>query len=425
MRTFCNKINLFYKRVKDVFFWTLNRYDWIVLLAVLSILGIIVRVLLFDRITDDFTVFLNNWYKSFYNFGFKAMGTSVGDYTPAYNYFLWFLSLFKIEPGSLTLLHCIKWISVSFDYLMAVFSGLIVYHMTNKNRIKAIMTYGLILFALTVFINSSLWGQCDAIYASFTIMSFYYFIKNHHRTSAIMLGIAFAFKLQTIFIIPFFAVMFLRRKANLKYLIWLPIVYTFFAIPACFAAQSFFVRFKEIWAIYFNQSTKSYKQLTLNCSTLYSLIFNNFNEEQYIASFAVPLAATIIGLFIFFIYRSKKEFNCITLMKIFTLFIMLTPFVLPHMHDRYYFIADVAIIIYVVLHPKKFYLAIMAIIVSMIGYMAYLWNVSFININGDSSLSFRFGAIIYLIVICFIAVDLLKELYPNNQNAMKIDEITK
>ena len=97
---------------------------------------------------------------------------------------------------------------------------------------------------------------------------------------------------------------------------------------------------------------------------------------------------------------------------------MLTPFVLPHMHDRYYYIADAAIMIYVVLNPKKFYLGIMAIITSMIGYMVYLWNVPFINVvpqeqsDPTKALSFRFGAILYLIVICIIAYDIFKILYP-------------
>ena len=421
MKKSLNKISLFWKRIADLFFSLLNKYDWLVLFVVLSVAGLFIRILLLGRVTDDFTVFLNNWYKGFYNDGFKAMGVNIGDYTPAYNYFLWFISIFRLEPGSIQLLHCIKWFSISFDYLIAVYSGLIVYHITNKNKVKAILTYGLVLFGLTVFINSSLWGQCDAIYASFVVMSFYYFIKNHHRASAIMLGVAFAFKLQTIFVIPFYFTMFLRRKVNLKYLIWLPIIYTIFAIPACFAANDFFARFKEIWMVYFNQSTDSYKQVSLNCPTLYSLIFNNFSEEKYVAAFAVPLALVSVGLVAFFIYRSKESFDDKTLVKIFALFVMLTPFLLPHMHERYLYIADIAIVIYVVLNPKKFYLAIVATITSMIGYMAYLWNVYFININGDSSLSFRLGAIFYLFVICSIAFDLFKELYPDNKTNVELN----
>ena len=421
MKKCLNRFGFFCKKATDFFFSFLNKYDWLILLFVLTIVGLFIRILLLDKATDDFTIFLNGWYKGFYNNGFKQMGANVGDYTPAYNYFLWFLSLFRIEPGSNTLLHCIKWFSISFDYLIAVYSGLIVFHITEKDKIKSILTYGLVLFCLTIFINSSFWGQCDSIYASFAIMSFYYFIKNHHRTSAIMLGIAFAFKLQTIFVIPFFFALFLRRKVNLKYLIWIPIVYASFAIPACFASNDFFGRFKEIWMVYFNQTTDSYKQLALNCSTLYSLIFNNFSEEKFIAAFAVPFAFIIIGLVSFFLYRSKEEFNNNTIVKVFTLFVMLTPFVLPHMHERYFYIADVAIIIYVVLNPKKFYLAIIAIITSMIGYMAYLWNIYFININGDSSLSFRLGAILYLFVIGSVGFDLFEELYPNREASKEIN----
>ena len=422
MRSFLKKVSNFWNFVADHFFAFLKKYDWIILLVIITILAVAIRIPLFPKRTGDFNTFLNKWYTNFYNDGFKAMGVTVGDYTPAYNYFLWFLSLFRLEPGSDALVYGIKIISVVFDFVLAVYCGLIVFHVTNKNKIPSILTYALVLLGLTVFINSSLWGQCDAIYASFVVMSFYYFMKKHHRTSAIMLAIAFSFKLQTIFILPFYIVMFLRRKVNLKYLIWIPLVYITFAIPACIVADNFWTRFTDILGVYVNQSANSYKQLALNCSTLYSLIFTNFKEEQYISAFAVIFAIAVIGTFVFFIYRSKEEFDDRTLVKIFILFLMLTPFVLPHMHDRYYFIADAVLMVYVVLNPKKFYVGIIGIITSMIGYMVYLWNVPFINVvpqeqsDSTKALSFRFGAILYLIAICVIAYDLFKNIYPKDKN---------
>ena len=118
MKNILEKMSYFWKKIADAFFGFLKKYDWIVLLIVLTIFGIVIRVLLFDKVTDDFTIFLNNWYKNFYDDGFMAMGRNVGDYTPAYNYFLWFFSIFRLEPGSLQLLRCIKTISISFDYLI-------------------------------------------------------------------------------------------------------------------------------------------------------------------------------------------------------------------------------------------------------------------------------------------------------------------
>ena len=79
---------------------------------------------------------------------------------------------------------------------------------------------------------------------------------------------------------------------------------------------------------------------------------------------------------------------------------------------------DVGVIIYALMNPKKFNVAIMVILNSMIGYMVYLWNIPFINVvpqeqmDATKSLSFRFGAIIYLIAIIIVSVDLFKELYP-------------
>ena len=118
------------------------------------------------------------------------------------------------------------------------------------------------------------------------------------------------------------------------------------------------------------------------------------------------------------IYRSKETFTKRTLMKIFVLFAMLVPYFLPHMHERYFFIADAIVIIYALINPKKFYIAILAILNSMIGYMVYLWNIPFINVvpqesfDSTKALSFRFGAIIYLVAIIIVSIDLFKEIYP-------------
>ena len=97
---------------------------------------------------------------------------------------------------------------------------------------------------------------------------------------------------------------------------------------------------------------------------------------------------------------------------------MIFPYFLPHMHERYFYIVDVLICVYALINPKKFYVAILAITNSMIGYMVYLWNIPFINVvpqeqsDPTKALSFRFGAIIYLIAIIIVSIDLYKEIYP-------------
>ena len=412
-----NIINKSVNKISDLFYSLLNKYDLFIYFAVITFLSVALRVSLLDCIRGDYTAFLQPWYEKIYLEGASALGKSFGDYTPSYYYLLYILSLFRIDPESILVLHGIKWISIVFDFVLAIFTSLICYHLT-KDKVKTLLSYTMVLLGLTVFLNSSLWGQCDSIYVSFCVMAIYFISRNKPNASMISYAFAFCFKIQSIFILPLFIVMFLRKQFKLKYILWIPLVYFVMALPSCFLAENFFVRLGEIFSIFYNQSVNSYNEVTLNAGSFYALIFTNFKEENFISAFAIYLAIAIIGTYIFFIYRSKAKFNDRTWLKIALIFAMIFPYFLPHMHERYFYIVDILVCVYALINPKKFYVAILAIMNSMIGYMVYLWNIPFINVvpqeqsDPTKALSFRFGAIIYLIAIIIVSIDLYKEIYP-------------
>ena len=199
----------------------------------------------------------------------------------------------------------------------------------------------------------------------------------------------------------------------------IPLVYVIVALPASLAAGGdFLVRFKEILLVYFNQTVHGYSQVTLNAGTFYALIFTNFKDETFISIFALFLAAIANGTLIFFFQRKKTDYDEKGIVKLFLVFMMTMPYFLPHMHERYFYLADVLVIVYVFLNPRRFYVAILAILNSMIGYMVYLWNVPFFNVvpqdgtieDGTKALSFRFGAILYLVAIILVLKDFFVEI---------------
>lgn len=413
-----DRIETILSQYSKIFHKFLRDNDKLIYIFIVTILSLLLRLALFNCIRGDFTNFLKPWYQNIYENGFKILGTTFGDYTPAYYYLLYFISLFKIDPESIQLLWGIKIFSVIADYTLAIYVGLITYFIT-KNKIKAILSYFLIIFGLTIFLNSSLWGQCDSIYSAFCIISLYYILKEKYNLAMIFFSVAFSFKLQSVFMIPFIILVILKREMKIRYLLWIPLIYSLFALPASFASTNFWQRFIDIWAIYFNQSANSYAQLTLNAGSFYALIFTNFKEENFISSFALILVIAIIGTYIFLIFHSKTKINKVMWVKIFTLLSLVVPYFLPHMHERYFYLADVIVVVYAIVNYQKFYIAILAILNSMIGYMVYLWNVPFINVvpqeqsDPTKALSFRFGAILYLVAIIIITHDIFKEIYPN------------
>ncbi|KXK11697.1 MAG: hypothetical protein UZ14_CFX002002665 [Chloroflexi bacterium OLB14] len=72
--------------------------------------------------------------------------------------------------------------------------------------------------------NSTGWGQIDSLYTSFLLLCVYFLLKEKPFYAMLMFGVAFSFKSQSVFLLPFLGIMFLKGKIN-----W----YHFFYNPSC------------------------------------------------------------------------------------------------------------------------------------------------------------------------------------------------
>ena len=64
-------------------------------------------------------------------------------------------------------------------------------------------------------------------------------------------------------------------------------------------------------------------------------------------------AGGVVLIALFWIYRSKFELNDNIIITLSALFTLLVPFVLPHMHERYYYAATVVSVIFAVIQPRR------------------------------------------------------------------------
>lgn len=421
-RVFCAKG----RKCNNGFLSWFHRHDVTIYLVIITLLGIVMRILLFPCVRGDYTGFLVPWYKNIYLNGAAALGEQFGDYTPAYNYFLYLISRMGFVPeetfqiGEFVIdpvLWEIKTISCLFDFGIAIFVYFIAKELTSS-RLKAVLCYAAIVFGLTVFLNSALWGQCDAIYVFFLIGSIFFLLRNKQPLSFFFLGLSFCFKLQAIFVLPALLVLYFKKQVKLRYILLVPLVYLIVALPAAFCGEDFFARLGEIFMVYPNQMANGYSQVTLNAGTFYALIFTNFKDENFISTFGIFLCLAVNGTLIFLLQRYKKPFEGKDLVKLFFVFAMTMPYFMPHMHERYFYLADILVVLYVLLNAKRFYVYILAMLNSMIGYMVYLWNVPFFNVvpqdgtipDNTKALSFRLGALLYLAAIVFVLKDFFSDL---------------
>lgn len=340
----------------------------IVLFVVLTCLALVMRYALRNIIAGDYKMFFEPWVATLREAGGGIKGLAAEfdyvDYTTPY---LTILSFISICPFLNTLL-LMKLVSVFFDFVAAFAIMAIVYDRT-KNMTYAILGYGALLFAPTVVANGAMWAQCDIIFSSFVLWAVYFILKDKPNTAMIFYGIAFAFKLQTFFILPLFVILWMKGKVKLKHFLWIPIMYVVGMIPSLIAGKSFW----ELISVYFFQANGAMDIYALSHKfpNVYQLIgTDSFLFEYAVAGIWVTLCALMILLYVF--ARKQYTLSNELILRLGMLFTMTVVFFLPHMHERYAILVDVLSIAYFFYNPKKYYIPVLTILCSFAGYTIYL-----------------------------------------------------
>ena len=248
--------------------------------------------------------------------------------------------------------------------------------------------------------NGAVWGQCDSIYVAFAVLSLWAVLSGKGKLSMVFLALSFGFKLQAVFIIPVFLVMLFAKRIKFRDYFIFPLSYLLLISPAVIAGRPF----KEAFLLYFDQATTVGSGLNYNSPSLFSLVSGNVNNS---AASAVGVAATFICVFLVFYltWKQRKNLSDKALLFVTLLFVVGIPFLLPHMHDRYFFMADVLTLLPAIIAPAFAPIAIMTSLASLICYFAYF--------NQAYFLPLQYGTILLIGVLVIL---LINTLYLINSN---------
>lgn len=301
-----------------------------------------IRIMQLRYISGDMKSCLFKWFNYMkINGGLHALKSSIGDYNVLYETVL---ALLTYISGSELFL--IKAVSIFFDYLLAGAVGYLVFILTN-NRKKAYLASFVCIMHPVVYFNSAIWGQCDSIYVFFIIVSIIFLIKNKYLYSFIYLGIAFSFKLQAVFILPFYLFYYIYKKDfSCLYFFLIPIVTFLSSIIAMIYGRGVF----EFIRIYFKQ-VKEYPFFNVSYPGFWNYFVDSskFYDMKYIymaSVFAVIMCALISVINFWF---NRTQFDNIMLLKHAFITTYSLIYFLPCMHERYsYLVIVLALIIAVV-----------------------------------------------------------------------------
>ena len=362
--------------------------------AVVSVAGFLMRWLSFGFESMDYTYFLSRWYEEVEALGgFPAVGTVVGNYTPAYMLLMAAMTYLPLPP-----LYAIKLVSVAADYLLAVYVGLLVRRLSGSD-VTGLTTYTAALFLPAVFLNSAVWGQCDSIYVAFLVMCLYYLMQERSVASMVCFGAAFAFKLQSVFFLP--VVILAALKGKIRW--WSPAaaVLVFFAsgLPAILAGMSF----ADAYGVYIQQAGQ-YSELSLNAPNFYIVLDRMVSAAACDAGFAASLvcfAFGAVGCTMLPLYRKRYDTGddrlWLTMAAFFAAFM---PYVLPHMHERYWYLSDILALVLLFVFPKRWYMSLAVMLPSLYAVCCYLF--------GSDRGKLPLMALLMLAGICLLGLQLLR-----------------
>ena len=344
------------------------------------------RVSMLDYISSDYQSFLVLWLDAFRKGGFATLGENVGDYNLIYQYILLLISKAPLKD-----LYLIKLFSVIFDYALALSMARAAGLFAGEKP-----TLLIVLTLPTVLINGACWGQCDAVYVFFIVMSLCDMKTRKPVRAAAMLAIAFAFKLQTIFFFPIVLLGLIHGEYKPKHALVFALAYLATTVPALIAGRSL----GDALGVYVNQSVgQYYDRLTYNAPNLYTffpmLVFANTQEYTWMRYIAgvdgkspnaylrddlmrmmqdatlYACVALVLIVVIYWLMHAKEVTPEMTLdMALF--FAIFLPFVMPKIHERYFFMADMLSILYAARRGDRRFVPLLVIGASLMSYMPIL-----------------------------------------------------
>ncbi len=348
----------------------------VVLTVAVVVLALGLRRLMFPAESDDYRYFLHPWYEFISGHGgFQALkDTGFSDYNVPYLYVLAALSHLPVHD-----LAGIKVVSTMFDLLAAYVTFLIVDLRHPERSWRPYAAGAVVLFLPTVAANSGWWGQADSVYSTLALAGVYAVLRHRPWWACTFLGVALAFKLQAVFVFPFLLVMLLTRRVPWRALLAVPAAYLLLDVPALLIGADP----GRLLTVYARQ-TGTYPALSMNAPSVYEFFQVGDYTDAVRTAGVLVTGLVVLALVALVVLRRpgrgrlfaggwQQELTDTQIVLLATCSVVLVPFLLPSMHDRYFYLADVLSVIAAFYAPERlWYLPVLVQVSSFGSYLHYL-----------------------------------------------------
>lgn len=337
-------------------------------LVTVTVVAFAARIKFLPFLSGDYHQFLHGWFTELKSGGgLLAVGKNVGDYMPPYFYLL---ALLTYLPGKDVCL--IKMLSFAGDIALASYAMRIVRR--KYPEFWGEMAYAVVLLLPSVVLNSAAWGQCDSIYTAALLACVFYVLEDRQYAAVAAFSVAFVFKLQAVFLAPFLLLMLLRRKIQWRSLLVFPAVYFAAILPAALEGRSL----ADLLTVYFRQAN----QYDLVSMYLPNLAVWYPKHVPVFAGHLIALLAVLLTLAaVLWFYRLDFDLTDGMVVSLALLSVLFVPYILPYMHERYYYPADILSVVFAFYFPEKFYVPVITVLSSTYVVCHNLFNAHFVHIR--------------------------------------------
>jgi Gpi18-like mannosyltransferase len=316
--------------------------------------------------THDMQDFLLPWFDYIVTHGrFAALSDTFYNYTPPYIYLMIAVSYLD---GFVDRVVLIKAISFLFE-LIAAFTVYRIGVAATADRRRSILFALLFLNLPTVILNGGAWGQCDIVFTTFLLLFALCLIRDRPILAMLMFAVALSIKVQAILLAPFVAYLVLAGIVPWWTVALPPLVYGLMILPPALAGRDWL----SLVTIYADQAGIANK-LSARAPNVYVIIQHFLPPRFFPQATLVGIAiAGLVSLGLMLTASGQRRpLRAAFVVTSCLMWLAVEPSILPKMHDRYFFGADVFSFVLVILAPRAWWIAALFQAGSVLAYSYFM-----------------------------------------------------
>ncbi len=217
--------------------------------------------------------------------------------------------------------------------------------------------------------NSTLWGQSDALYTSGVLFSLWALLAGAPFWAACAFGVALSVKIQAIFFAPMLVGYLLRWRQTRWYVFVPPAVFILSVLPAWLGSGNL-----RYWLLIYLKEMGQYPYLSVSAQSIFAFA-QPLRLSAQTTSMLFWLGIIVAGVIAFGIMVLVWRLRALTPRALLVLSfaaVLLLPYFLPRMHERYFYLADFISTLFAFFVPRRAYVPVLVVTASTLAYLPYL-----------------------------------------------------